>query len=364
MRSARLLLQDDDSQDDDSGSAVDAAGRKHKQKKKRKHTHTPTPTPTAHTVLATDIQSEAGTLNALTAASVVTSRSTPTGTPSATKPGVANGARAGAGFWPAGAGGNASFWQNNGTGGGARFGPGGFGPGDGRNKTGFPGDGIIPGLFNRTGDHPGFNGTGDRHGFNGSGPGLWNGADGNSMGPGDRGRKGPFGGFFDKFGNKSTPTPTPTPTTSASGTDGSVADGGVTVVGGLRRLRESDLAAEGAHPTLKTLDHLQWTPALQACPARLSRCCASRWCGALRCAHLLAGLPTLAAEIAARLADKAERMSDPASGGKEFWSAVREANWQLPPNWELPQPVVGLTRRSLSEARAYSEGEHAPHWAS
>lgn len=68
----------------------------------------------------------------------------------------------------------------------------------------------------------------------------------------------------------------------------------------------------------------------------------------------------LAAEIAARLADKAERMSDPANGGKEFWSAVREANWQLPPDWELPAPVtpaVGLARRSLREVPAVPEGE-------
>lgn len=84
---------------------------------------------------------------------------------------------------------------------------------------------------------------------------------------------------------------------------------------------------------------------------------------ALRCANLMAGLPALAAEIAARLVDKAERMSDAASGGKEFWSAVREANWQLPPNWELPQPVtptIGLARRSLREERADPEGEHGP----
>ena len=56
-------------------------------------------------------------------------------------------------------------------------------------------------------------------------------------------------------------------------------------------------------------------------------------------------------------------MSDPANGGAEFWSAVREANWQLPPNWELPQPVtptVGLERRSLREVHAGPEGERAP----
>ena len=276
MRSARLLLQDDSSQGDDSGSVVDAASNKPKHKKKR-HTHTPTPTPTAHTGMATDIASDAGTLNALSAASVVTSRSTPTGTPSATKPGVANLARPGGGFWPASAGGNASFWQNNGTKGGFGFGHGGFGPGDGRNKTGFPGNGTTPGLFNRTGDRPGFNGTGNPRSFNGSGPGLWNGTGGNFTRPGDRGRgRGPFGGFFDHFGNKSTTTPaptptptttdggatdggttdtsTPTPTTSASGTDGGTTDGVVTVVGGLRRLRESDLAADGAHPN--TLDIL------------------------------------------------------------------------------------------------------------
>ena len=265
MRSARGLLQNDDSQDDDSSSAVEAGGRKHKQKKKRKHTHTPTPTPTAHTGLATDIQSEAGTLNALTAASVVTSRSTPTGTPNATKSGVVNLARAGASFWPSGAGGNGSFWQNNGTKGGLGFGHGGFEPGDGRNKTGFIGNGTIPGLFNRTGEHGGFNGTGDRHGSNGSGPGLWNGTGGNFTGPGGRGRgKGPFSGFFDKLGNKSMSTPTPTPTSSADGgvidtpTPTPTTDGGVTVVGGLRRLRESGLTADGAQPILKTLDHLQW----------------------------------------------------------------------------------------------------------
>ena len=53
-------------------------------------------------------------------------------------------------------------------------------------------------------------------------------------------------------------------------------------------------------------------------------------------------------------------MSDPASGGEDFWSAVREANWQLPPDWELPAPVtpaVGLARRSLREVHAVPEGE-------
>ncbi|KAK9839326.1 hypothetical protein WJX81_008207 [Elliptochloris bilobata] len=233
--------------------------------------------------------------------------------------------------------------KTNGTSGHGRFDGGGVGRGDGRNSTGFPGNGTVPG-FNHTGDHGRFNGSGS--GFNGSWPGfnhsddfnhtwlgfngtsLWSGTGNFSGHGGGRGRGGRGGGGhggLDDFTPTTTlsPTTTPTvvlgdivPTTTPSPTTTPTA-----VLGGLRRLREDDMSS--------STDGLN-------------------------------GLPVLSAEIAARLADKAERMSDTATVGEEFWAAVREADWQLPPGWELPlrvTPTVGLARRSLREDKTVPEGD-------
>jgi len=70
------------------------------------------------------------------------------------------------------------------------------------------------------------------------------------------------------------------------------------------------------------------------------------------------------AALAARLADKAERLSEPRNGGNALWSAVREANWQLPPDWDVPSPVsvVGKARRRLSHAGADMPVGARPIW--
>lgn len=70
------------------------------------------------------------------------------------------------------------------------------------------------------------------------------------------------------------------------------------------------------------------------------------------------------AALAARLEAKAERLSEPRTGGGALWSAVREANWQLPPDWDVPSPVsaVGQARRRLSHAGADMPAGARPIW--
>jgi len=72
-------------------------------------------------------------------------------------------------------------------------------------------------------------------------------------------------------------------------------------------------------------------------------------------------LPPLSAALATRLAEKAERFSDPATGSADFWAAVKEASWRLPPHWAAPAPAAlarSTASRGLSEriARALPAG--------
>jgi len=302
----------------------------------------------------------------------------------------------------------------NGSGHGAFNGSAWGGP-NGTHNGSFGGGGGPNGTWNGT--HGSFNGS------VWGGNGMWNSTYGGPPGGGPGGRfggdgdrrfpRGPPGNGTGPPGNgTNTPTPAPsdTPTTVPTTTEASFVV--VQPVGGLRRLLEDGalarppaeavskgrlpydaarLAAQAlslvsaAVPLLLTgaacmrclcgflaVMHARADPAISTCwrPARRRRTPRRRRAVQARphtpvltpCGPTAGiSLPPLSAALATRLAEKAERFSDPATGSADFWAAVKEASWRLPPHWAAPAPAAlarSTASRRLSEriARALPAG--------